>query len=90
MDKNEKDVEQVVRYLTTTFNKARAPLARAHRDTHSGVNDTYVMETEFAYRLNEVMKGPRSTLQNNIALCNDFINETIIYVTEQKALAEKQ
>ena len=90
MDKIEKDVDQVVRYLTSTFNRARAGLPRAQRDQNSGANDTYIMETEFAFRLNEVMQGPRSTLQHSITLCNEFIDETMIYVNKQKASTENQ
>lgn len=84
----EKDVDQVVRYLTTTFNKAKAGLDRAFRGKHSGPNEAYVMETEFAYLLNEVMQGPRSVLQKNIAECNNFIDQVITHVEAQQKAAE--
>lgn len=86
----EKDVDQVVRYLTTTFNKAKLGLDRAFRGKTVGPNEAYVMETEFAYLVNEVMQGPRCLLQKNIALCNDFIDQVVTLLTERRAAAEKQ
>ena len=81
----EKDVDQVVRYLTSTFNKAKSKLERAARGKETGPNRAYVLETEFAYLLNEVIQGPRSVLQKNIAECNDFIDKVIVEVnTNQK------
>ena len=76
-DNKERDIEQVVRYLTTTFNKAKAGLERAFRGKTTGANQTYVFETEFAYRLNEVIQGPRCMLQRNIAECNEYIDYVI-------------
>lgn len=86
----EKDVEQVVRYLTATFNKAKSGLERAFRGKTSGPNSTYIIETEFAYLLNEVMQGPRCLLQRNIAECNDFIDQVIGLVNEEKAKQEAE
>lgn len=84
----EKDVDQVVRYLTTTFNKAKAGLDRAFRGKTIGPNRAYIMETEFAYRLNEVMQGPRCMLQKNIAECNDFIDQVMTYLAQEKPSSE--
>jgi hypothetical protein len=86
----EKDVEQVVRYLTTTFNKAKGGLDRAFRGKTSGPNSTYIIETEFAYLLNEVMQGPRCLLQRNIAECNEFIDQVMGIAAEEKAKEEAQ
>lgn len=80
----EKDIEQVVRYLTTTFNKAKANTDRAFRGKTSGPNQTYIFETEFAYKLNEVMMGPRCMLQRNITECNEYIDYVISQIAEQK------
>ena len=84
----EKDVEQVVRYLVSTFNKATASFERAFRGKKSGPNNAYIMETEFAYLLNEVMQGPRCLLQKNIAACNDFIAEVTDHVSKEKKSEE--
>lgn len=83
----EKDVEQVVRYLTTTFNKAKAGMERAFRGKTSGPNKTYEIETEFAYRLNEVMVGPRCMLQKNIAECNNYIDHVVSLAAEKESEA---
>lgn len=81
----EKDIEQVIRYLTSTFNKAKGKLERAFRGKEAGPNRAYVLETEFAYLLNEVMQGPRCVLQKNIAECNDFIDRVMTELAaEQK------
>lgn len=75
-ESKEKDIGQIVRYLTTTFNMATARLERAAR-TKAGANQAYRLQTEFAYLLNEVVQGPRCVLQRNITICNDFIDETV-------------
>lgn len=73
----EKDIGQIVRYLTSTFNQATARLERAFRGKSGGPNRAYVLQTEFAYRLNELVQGPRCVLQRNIAECNDFIDQVV-------------
>ncbi len=84
----EKDIEQVVRYLTTTFNKAKSGLDRAFRGKRAGPNEAYVVETEFAYLLNEVMQGPRCVLQKNIAECNDFIDQVMTRASSKDQAAD--
>lgn len=78
----EKDIGQIVRYLTATFNQATSRLERAAR-TKAGANQAYRLQTEFAYLLNEVMQGPRCVLQRNITLCNDFIDQTVQEIQRQ-------
>lgn len=73
----DKDVNQIVRYLTTTFNNATSKLDRPFRTKTNGPNILYKLQIEFAYRLNEVLVGPRCLLQTNITKCNDFIDEVI-------------
>jgi len=73
----EKDVSQIVRYLTATFNQAIAPLERANRPKNGGPNRAYQLQTEFAYLLHEVVMGPRCVLQRNITECNEFIDQTV-------------
>jgi hypothetical protein len=85
----EKDIEQVVRYLTTTFNKAKAGAERAFRGKNIGPNKAYIMETEFAYLLNEVMQGPRCMLQKNITECNSFIDQVVTHFAEEKTASVK-
>lgn len=71
-----KDINQIVRYLTNTFNAVTAGLERPAR-VKLIPNRTYELQSEFAYRLNEVMQGPRSLLQRNIADCNEFIDQVM-------------
>lgn len=73
----EKDVEQVVRYLTSAFNKATISCDRAFRTKTLGPNKAYILETEFAYHLKEVIQGPRCMLQRNITECNEFIDAVV-------------
>lgn len=71
-----KDISSIVRYLTKTFNMACSSLERAVR-TDKGPNRAYLLQTEFAYKLNELMLCHPSVLQKNIAECNEFIDEVI-------------
>lgn len=73
----EKDVGQIIRYLTNTFNQATKGQEAATRSKTKGVNRQYQWETEFAYLLNELTLGPRCVLQKNIADCNNFIDSVV-------------
>lgn len=79
----ERDVQQIVRYLTSQFEKAMVNQDRPAR-TKSGPNDTYKWQTEFAYRLNELVQGPKCMIQPNIAACNEFI-DFVLQQVKQKA-----
>jgi len=86
-ERKERDIDSIVRYLTTTFNNATSKLERPFRSTKSGESNlAYRFQTEFAYRLNEVMQGSRGVLQKNIADCNEYID----YVIGEVARQEKQ
>jgi len=75
--KKERDIGSIVRHLVATYNKAANPLERAFRSKSSGPNLTYRLDTEFAYRLNEVMQGPRALLQQNVQACNEHIDDVL-------------
>lgn len=81
----EKDVSQIVRYLTTTLNQAMSGMERPFRGKKAGPNEAYIIQTEFAFLLNDVMQGPRCMLQKHIADCNEFIDQ----VVQELAKAEK-
>lgn len=72
----EKDIGQIVRYLSSTFNQATSSIERAHRG-NDGPNLAYRLQTEFSYLLNEVVQGPRCVLQRNITECNEFIDQVV-------------
>lgn len=72
----EKDVGQIIRYLTSTFNSATSKMEKSVRNKN-GPNRAYIIQSEFAYRLNELTMGPKCVLQKNIAECNDFIDEVV-------------
>lgn len=73
----EKDVGQIIRYLTNTFNQATRGQEAAFRAKDKTANRQYKWETEFAYLINELALGPRSVLQKNIAECNNFIDSVV-------------
>lgn len=84
----EKDVGQIIRYLTGTFNQVTSRLPRPHRTNEEGANITYRLQTEFAYLLNEVAQGPRSLLQKNITACNQFIDDVMQDLNRSENQAE--
>lgn len=73
----EKDVGQIIRYLTNTFNQATKGQEAAARAKNNGTNRQYKWETEFAYLINELTLGPRCVLQKNITECNNFIDSVV-------------
>lgn len=85
----EKDINQIVRYLTTTLNRATADLEKPFRGATTGANKAYIIQTEFAYLLNEIMQGPRCMLQKNIVDCNEFLDQVIQDIAKEKAAQSK-
>ena len=74
----EKDVGQIIRYLTHTFNQATSKLERPWRNHKTGVaNQLYVLQREYAYLINEVGQAPRCLVQKAIADCNEYIDKVI-------------
>jgi hypothetical protein len=61
---------------------ACSSLERAARTEKSGPNRAYLLQTEFAYKLNEVMMCHPSILQKNIAECNEFIDEVVQLINQ--------
>lgn len=74
----EKDIGQIVRYLTATFNQATSRLERPARvGKPPQANEAYLLQRDFAYLLNELVQGPRCMQQKNIADCNEFLDKLI-------------
>ena len=69
----EKDINQVLRYLTNAFDQATYREPRAVR-TKEGPNKLYRLQTEFAYLLHEITAGPSCMQQRNITSCNNYID----------------
>lgn len=81
----EKDIGQIIRFLTNMFNQATSSLERPARNTKTGaVNEAYILQTEFAYILNELTQGPKCMQQKYIADCNEFIDQVIIELDSRK------
>lgn len=80
----EKDIGQIVRYLCSAFNTVTGKIERPYRSKTIGANQAYKWQTEFAYRLNEIIQGPRCLLQNNITKCNEYIDEVLIELNRQQ------
>lgn len=73
--KKEIDISRSIRYLTHTFNQATSKMDRPWRNTKTGQsNALYMMQREFAYRLNEIVMAPRSVTAKAIADCNAYID----------------
>lgn len=81
----ERDVGQIVRYLVSTYQKAVHGQDRAVRTQRAGPNQAYLWEREFAYRLNEIVQGPKCMIQPNIMACNEFIDTVIGHIKQQAA-----
>ncbi len=75
-EQKERDVNQIVRHLTAMFNSITQDLPKPAR-TKSGPNDTYKLQTDFAYLLNEIVMGPKCMIQPNIAACNELLDSII-------------
>ena len=76
-EKPVKDVNQIIRYLSTTFNRVTVKLDRPNRDKKTGPNEAYMLQTEFAYLLNEIVLGPRCGMQKSIVACNEFLDQVV-------------
>ena len=81
--RREKDVGQIIRYLTSVFNQAIYSLERPAWSKEKGSNAAYVLTRDFAYLLNELVQGPKCMLQHNITLCNEFIDQTVQEVSRR-------
>lgn len=80
------DPNDVARRLTHTFNKVTSALPRAARDPKTKErNRLYIMQTEFAYRLNELTLCGPGAMQYNIARCNEYIDQVM-----QEIMREQQ
>lgn len=73
----EKDINAIVHHLSSVFNNNLSKLPRAFRSRSGEANEAYILETEFAYLLNELMQGPRALQQKNIAEINNFIDRVV-------------
>lgn len=78
----EKDIGQIVRYLSSTFNQATNSLERASRSKTTGPNAAYIMQSEFAYLLNELMQSPKCMQQKCISDCNGFIDQVMVEINK--------
>jgi hypothetical protein len=84
----EKDIAQIVRYLTSTFNQATTGLERAFRGKETGPNEAYTRQTEFAYALNDLMQGPKCMQQKYISNCNEIIDSVMIERSAREKAAQ--
>lgn len=69
------DVDSVVKYLTSAFQRATMNKGRANRDPKTGANEAYKLQSEFAHHLNEITRGPECMLTQNIAKTNEFLDK---------------
>lgn len=81
----EKDVGQIIRYLTNTFAQVTKGQENAFRSDAKGPNRMYLWERDFAYLINELTLGPRCMLQTNIAECNNYIDMVMQTLNKEAA-----
>ena len=77
-EQKEINVEQVVRYLSYTFDKATQGMGKASRykdpDTKKIVKtDAYLYQVDFCYLIDEIQNGPKCLIQKAISDCNELI-----------------
>lgn len=82
-----KDVNQIIRYLSNTFNRMTSKLERPSRSDKTGSNAAYIIQTEFAYLLNEIVMCPRCSMQKNIAACNEFLDQVVQEMSKSEVAA---
>lgn len=71
------NVSMVVSYLTNSFQKAMSSsgLKKAVRDSQTKVvNEAYKLESDFAYLIDDIVRGPTCLLTHHIAKANEFIS----------------
>lgn len=81
--KKERDIEQVIRYLTKMFENVTQNMERPKRD-NSGANKLYRLQSEFAYLINEMTMCPPCLQQIPIAAANELIDS----ILQQKGTAK--
>lgn len=74
---NIRDINQIISYLNNTFKRVTEKYDRPNWNYKTGANNLYILQTEFAYLIHEIMIGVPCMVQRNIALCNEFIDEIV-------------
>lgn len=78
-----RDLSQVIKYLTSTFNTITFKLDKPGW-TSTGPNETYILQTEFAYLIHEITMGAPCMIQKNIGACNDYIDDLVQKLNKSK------
>jgi hypothetical protein len=86
IEQKEVNIDQVVRYLTYTFDKATQKMGKAMRykdpETKSIVKTlAYQYQVDFCYLINEIQMGPKCLIQKAISDCNELIERAAITQT---------
>lgn len=72
----ERDITQVVRYLTNTFKNVTSTWPNAERNGKTK-NATYIAQCDFAWLINEIMQGPTCMAQKYISDCNELLDSIV-------------
>lgn len=78
----EREIKQTVEQLTTAFNKALTGTERAFRGKNVGPNFAYICQTEFAYLVDDIQRGPWCVFDQSVQAANDFIDSVITELAE--------
>ncbi len=96
VEQKEINIEQVVRYLSYTFDKSTKDIGKAERYIDSKPKkivktDGYRFQTEFCYLIDEIQRGPKCLIQKAISDCNDLIEQaTLLKTVKDGKVASKQ
>lgn len=79
-EQKEINIEQVVRYLSYTFEKAIQGKGKALRYIDSETKkivktDVYNFQVDFCYLIDEIQRGPKCLVQKAISDCNNLIEQ---------------
>jgi len=79
-EQKEINIDQVVRYLSYTFEKATQGMGKAIRyidpETKKvAKTDAYNFQVDFCYLIDEIQRGPKCLVQKAISDCNNLIEQ---------------
>lgn len=80
VEQKEINIDQVVRYLSYTFDKAIQGMGKAVRSIDLETKkvtktDAYNFQVDFCYLIDEIKRGPKCLIQKAISDCNNLIEQ---------------
>ena len=90
--KSDDELRRIEKFLWVSYQRAQQKLnlPRPARDSNNQTNESYRMDVEFAYLLNEVTQGPQVMLQTSIGMCNQYIDDILMRVKALENLRSRK